>query len=819
MSETVADVARVIKHPVKTLIGKLAEAGYPGKSADDLVSEKEKRRLFEYLTGRSAADVSARKKIVSQIKPKGKAAGTISIEIRRKKTRPKKIVKAKLGGREKGEAAAEKLSPKSSEQALRQPLAAANKSEPSAAPEIEKKSPIKEKSLGKDDKPDQKTAKKTSKKTAESKGKGIGKSEKAMPPQKAAAKKQHQKRRQLHIADVPGGKRKTKKRFQHMPVIQPTRHEFEKPTKTVVREVEIPATLSVVKLAQRLAVKSTELIKQMMAINMTVTINQILDQDTAILIVEELGHKAKPVKTKIEDILLEEAASAGEAIARPPVVTVMGHVDHGKTSLLDCVRRSQLTRHEAGGITQHIGAYLVKVGANANHHGTICFLDTPGHAAFTAMRARGAQVTDIVVLVVAADDSVMPQTKEAVEHARSANVPIVVAINKIDKKGANAEKVKTDLSQLGIVSEDWGGNNVFVEVSAKTQQGIDQLLELILLQAEMMELKATKTGPASGVAIESRLDKGRGPVVNVLVMQGCLKRGDMVLVGCECGRARVMLDEHGQTMEEATSSTPVSLLGLSGTPSAGEKFLVVTDEKKARNTADFRRRRARDLKLAGEDVQPENVFSNMEEKESASINVLIKADAQGSAEALRDSIGKLSSDEAEVKIISCGVGAVSESDVRLAGASRASVFGFNVRADAKARLAAQMEKVPIAYYSVIYELIEEVEKMMEGAAEHVAKEQIIGVAVVKDVFRSSKLGAVAGCEVSEGIVKRSCPIRVLRDNVVVYEGRLESLRRFKNDVDQVVFGSECGIAVKNYNDVKAGDSIEVYEQAEAEKPL
>ena len=922
MSETVADVAKTTKHPIATLIQKFAEAGYPGKSSDDVVSEEEKRSLFEYLTGRTN-ETFVRKKQVSQIKPKGKTANPISVEIRRKKVKFKKAAKEKKPSHDghqkttrtatpktavhrgtkiphKSETAVVKKSkekstaeskqkqargsaehrpakgtaehkhrqakgsaehrpakgtaehkhrPKGSTEHKHRPAKASTankqrqakgtaehkhrqakgtartKQEKSTAKAKQAKGTAKAKqetrpahkkaNFDKNKRPAARAVNKTAKDKKPGSQKAIKKDGAAPPPPPAPAhKKQQQKRQQLRVADNVVTKRKAKKRFQHAVVIQPTRHEFEKPTKTVVREVEVPETLSVVKLAQRLAIKGTELVKEMMNMEIMVTINQMLDQDTAILIVEELGHKAKPVKTNFEDALLAETLPLGRQLPRPPVVTVMGHVDHGKTSLLDYIRRSQLTDQEVGGITQHIGAYLVTIDAEHRHQKSMCFLDTPGHAAFTAMRARGANITDIVVLVVAADDSVMPQTKEAIEHAHAAKVPIVVAINKIDKEGINIDKVKTDLSHLGVVSEEWGGNNVFVEVSAKTGQGIDQLLDFILLQAEIMELKASVTGPATGVVIESHLDKGRGPVVNVLIMQGCLRRGDIVLAGSEYGRARVMLDEHGQMLKEATPATPISLLGLSGVPQAGEKFMVLGDEKKARTTASFRRNKAREMKLASEDQIMENMFPNFDQKKPVSVNVLIKADAQGSAEAIRDAINQLSNDDTKVKIVACGVGAISESDIRLANASAATVFGFNVRADSKARKAAQSEKVSLHYYSVIYELIEEISNMLSSAAEPIMREHIVGVAVVKDVFRSSKLGAVAGCEVKEGTVKHNYPIRVLRDDIVIYEGQLESLRHHKDQVDEVSFGTECGIAVKNYNDVKIGDSIEVYEQVE-----
>ena len=541
------------------------------------------------------------------------------------------------------------------------------------------------------------------------------------------------------------------------------------------------------------------------------TINQSLDQDTATLIVEELGHIARPVsETEIEDKLIEAQKAEGEEKARAPVVTIMGHVDHGKTSLLDYIRRTRVTEGEAGGITQHIGAYNV-----ATDKGVITFLDTPGHEAFTSMRARGAQVTDIVILVVAADDGVKPQTEEAVKHARAAGVPMVVAVNKIDLEGADPERVKNELSALDVIPEAWGGDTMFINVSAKTGSGIPELLDAVLLQAEVLELKAAYEGPAAGVVIESSLEKGRGAVATLLVSRGKLVAGDFILAGKEVGRIRAMFDDSGKEVKEAGPSMPVAVLGLSGTPNAGDEMLVVENERKAREVAELRQGRQRDVKLALQQAAKlDDVFSQMREGEKHSVNLLIKADVQGSAEALSQSLTLLSHDEVEVKVISSGVGGITESDVNLAAASGAVLVGFNVRADAAARAAIKETGVDLHYYSVIYEAIDEVKKAISGLLSPEIREQIMGLAEVREVFRSPKFGQVAGCMVADGFVRRSLPIRVLRDNVVIFEGELDSLRRFKDDVNEVRAGTECGIGVKNYNDIKVGDQIECFERKE-----
>ncbi len=590
---------------------------------------------------------------------------------------------------------------------------------------------------------------------------------------------------------------------------------FNKPAAPVERVVKLGETITVGELANKLAVKANEVIKTMMKMGEMATINQVLDQDTATLVVEEMGHKYELVnENALEDELIAESGN-GEKVSRAPVVTIMGHVDHGKTSLLDYIRASKVADGEAGGITQHIGAYSVET-----DNGRIAFLDTPGHAAFTAMRARGATATDIVIIVVAADDGVMPQTKEAVQHARAAGVPLIVAVNKIDKEAADPERVKTELSQLEVIPEEWGGEHQFVHVSAKSGQGVDELLEAISLQAEMLDLQAVDNGPARGIVIESRLDKGRGPVASVLVQEGQLHPGDILLCGLEYGRVRAMRDEHGAEIKTAGPSTPVEVLGLSGVPIAGEDALVVKDERKAREVATKRSIKQRELKLAKQQkAKLENMFANMEAGDVSELNVVLKADVQGSVEAISESLIKLSTDEVKVNIVGSGVGGITETDASLAAASSAIVVGFNVRADASARRVLESEEIDLRYYSVIYDLIDEVKSAMSGMLSPEFKQQIIGLAEVRDVFKSPKIGAIAGCMVTEGIIKRNNPIRVLRENVVIYEGELESLRRFKDDVQEVKKGIECGIGVKNYNDVKVGDQIEVFEVVEVAREI
>jgi translation initiation factor IF-2 len=626
-------------------------------------------------------------------------------------------------------------------------------------------------------------------------------------------------RKELHVTSDVSSRYKKKRRAKARPAQGSAdgRHGFEMPTAPVVREVGIGETVTVAELAQKMAVKATEVIKVLMNMGVMATINQPIEQDTAVLVVEEMGHTAKVLKeNQIEEGLqgAQLAPTKIEGEPRPPVVTVMGHVDHGKTSLLDYIRTTKVAAGEAGGITQHIGAYHVET-----PKGAITFLDTPGHAAFTAMRARGAKATDVVVLVVAADDGVMPQTVEAIQHARAAGVPIVVAINKIDKGEAGLERVRTELSKQEVISEEWGGQNMFVNVSARTGQGIDKLLEAILLQAEVLELRAPRSGLASGIVIESSIEKGRGAVATVLVKSGTLHTGDPIIAGSEFGRVRAMFDENGKQVSEAPPSMPVVVLGLSTAPNAGDELLAVESERKAREVALYRQGKFRDTKLARQSPRTEDAFSQMGEAKAGVVSVLIKTDVQGSAEALRESLNKLSTEEVQVKVIASGLGAITVSDVQLAAASKALIIGFNVRADAGARDAVKETGVEVRYYSIIYEAIDDVKQMMSGMLQPEIKETIVGVAQVREVFRSSKFGVVAGCLVTEGLVKRNNPIRVLRESVVIFEGALESLRRFKDEASEVRAGTECGIGVKNYQDVRVGDQIECYSRVEVARTL
>ncbi|MFZ1343286.1 translation initiation factor IF-2 [Thiothrix eikelboomii] len=596
------------------------------------------------------------------------------------------------------------------------------------------------------------------------------------------------------------------------------KHGFEKPTAPVIREIEIPSTIIVSDLAQKLAIRATDIIKSMMKMGMMVTINQSIDQETAILVAEELGHKATPMQVMDDEAILASVLGDNSDVAletRPPVVTIMGHVDHGKTSLLDYIRKTRVASGEAGGITQHIGAYHVDTS-----RGTVTFLDTPGHAAFTKMRARGAQVTDIVVLIVAADDGVMPQTKEAIQHAKEAKVPMVVAINKIDKSQADVDRVLNDLSQVGVLTEEWGGDVPVVRVSAKTGVGIDELLETILLVAEVQELTAPVDVPAKGTVIEASIERGRGAVATVLIREGTLRKGDILLCGTQYGRVRALFDENGRSVKEAGPSIPVAVVGLSSAPEAGDEAFVVSDERKAREIAELRQEKQRDSRFAAQNTAKlDNLFSQMQTGARAQINLLVKADVQGSVEAIRSELLKLSTDEVEVRIISSGIGGMNESDIDLAAASKAIVVAFNVRADAGARRLAQDNDVEIRYYSIIYDVINDVRAAMSGMLSPETREVFLGLAEVRNVFRASGFGQVAGCLVVEGVVRRGNPIRVLRDNVVIFEGELESLRRHRDDVKEVQVGTECGIAVKDYNDVRVGDQIEVFEHVQVARSI
>lgn len=849
---TLSQFASVVGIPVERLQEQIVESGLPEKSVDEMITDEEKSHLLSHLRGKHGKGTSETKKITlkrktsSEIKVPLSVQGrsktqskTVNVEFRKKRTyikrsaideltKPKveeelsvetgEFVEEVVDNTQVPELAAETVDASDVETAIEQ--AVAGSAEPEAAEQLEIEKAQEEPRLviettiptevvtekpvvaepAAEEKPDDKSK-------AGRKGKDKNKD-----------KSTRYGRQELHVASEKSGRRKKKSRRRPkiIPTIE-TQHGFEKPTEPVIKEVEIPENISVSDLAQKMSVKASEVIKLMMGLGSMATINQMLDQDTATLVVEEMGHKVKLInESALEDELVYAVKDSGEQISRAPVVTIMGHVDHGKTSLLDYIRKTKVTDGEAGGITQHIGAYVVET-----DKGKIAFLDTPGHAAFTAMRARGASVTDIVIVVVAADDGVMPQTEEAVNHAKAANVPIIVAVNKIDKAGADPDRVKQELSKMEIIPEDWGGDTQYVNVSAMTGEGIDNLLESISLQAELLELKASETGPATGTVIEARLDKGRGPVATILVQRGALNKGDIILSGREFGRVRAMVDSNGnEILSSVGPSTPVEVLGLSGIPHAGDEMMVVPDEKKAREIAELRQNKNRESKLASQQaVKLQNAMDQMSEGDVATLNILIKTDVQGSSEAIVEALSRLSTEEVRVTVVSSGVGGITETDMNLAITSKAVVIGFNVRADASARKLADEEEIELRYYSIIYDLIDDVKAAMSGMLEPELREQIIGVAEVKDVFRSPKFGDIAGCIVSTGVVKKSSPIRVLRDNVVIYEGELESLRRFKDDVNEVKSGTECGIGVKNYDNVQPGDQIEVFERVEVARKI
>jgi translation initiation factor IF-2 len=611
-------------------------------------------------------------------------------------------------------------------------------------------------------------------------------------------------------------KKKDRTRLSQKTQEEQAQHGFQKPAEKVIHEVAVPDNIKVIDLAQKMTTKAGEVLKVLMGMGVMVTLNDVIDQDTALLVVEEMGHKGVASKEEtIEDTLIEQSKPTGDESLRPPVVTIMGHVDHGKTSLLDYIRKAKVADGEAGGITQHIGAYQVQA-----NDGAITFIDTPGHAAFSKMRSRGANSTDIVILVVAADDGVMPQTIESIKHAQTADVPIIVAINKIDKEGADLDKIKQVLSTHDVISEDWGGDVMMVPVSAHTGEGIDALLDAITLTAEVLEFSAVVKGPAQGTVLEARLEKGRGKVTTILVQSGTLKKGDIMIAGLEYGKVKQIVNDQGKVLKEAGPSTPIEVLGLSGVPNAGDEVLVVESERKAREVADFRKTRDREAELQNQQASKmENFLQKMEEGDVSTVNVLLKSDVRGSAQALVEALEELSTDEVRVKVVSSGVGGINNTDINLAATSGALVLGFNVRADAVARRTADNEGVRIEYYSIIYNLIDDVKAIMSGLLSPALSENIIGIANVKDVFKSQKLGDIAGCMVEEGVVRKDSPIRVLRDSVVIFEGELESLRRFKDDVKEVKSGTECGIGVAGYNDVQPGDQIEVFERIETARSL
>ncbi|MFK3772081.1 translation initiation factor IF-2 [Pseudomonas sp. NPDC089406] len=841
---TVKELAQEVEAPVERLLQQMREAGLPHTDAGQVVTDNEKQTLLTHLKSSHKSKAEEPRKITLQRKTTStlRVAGSksISVEVRKKKVfvqrSPEEIQAeqkreqeerraAENAAREKVEA---EVRQRNEEQARRQaaeaPAAApAPKAEPApvAAPVVAN-APVSEDAAARaaERKKDETRRNESRSRDDDRRGGGPAAAGRGDAPRMSVKVKVKEKEKAPTPRAAPrttdeesdgfrrrGGKGKGKKRNQH---------GFQNPTGPVIRDVTIGETITVSELANQMSVKGAEVVKFMFKLGTPVTINQVLDQETAQLVAEELGHKVTLVSdTALEDSLAESLKFEGQTESRAPVVTVMGHVDHGKTSLLDYIRRAKVAAGEAGGITQHIGAYHVET-----DRGMVTFLDTPGHAAFTQMRARGAKATDIVILVVAADDGVMPQTREAVQHAKAAGVPLVVAVNKIDKPGADLDRIRNELSVEGVTSEDWGGDTPFVKVSAKMGTGVDELLEAVLLQAEILELKATPTAPGRGVVVESRLDKGRGPVATILVQDGTLRQGDMVLVGSNYGRVRAMLDENGKPVKEAGPSIPVEILGLDGTPDAGEEMSVVADEKKAREVALFRQGKFREVKLARAHAgKLENIFETMGQEEKKTLNIVLKTDVRGSLEALQGSLGGLGNDEVQVRVIGGGVGGITESDANLALASNAVLFGFNVRADAGARKIVEQEGLDMRYYNVIYDIIEDVKKALTGMLGSDVRENILGVAEVRDVFRSPKFGAIAGCMVIEGTVYRNRPIRVLRDDVVIFEGELESLRRFKDDAAEVRNGMECGIGVKSYNDVKVGDKIEVFEKVQVARTL
>ena len=836
---TVSQFAEVLKVPVDKLLAQLDEAGIKVQGSDDKISEEAKLELLTHLrrshgqddtpaTAAAPRKITLKRKSQSELRLPG-AQGrsrTVNVEVRRKRTYIKRDVLEKQAQDEQDamDRQRQEEEDRIKADALEQERLEAEK-EAAAKREVEaqEKQEQAQKSAEEDAR---KVAEKAATDAAEEKTR-IEKAEadarvrrtKEKPKPKPKHGETRYGRKELHVAGDKSGRRKRKAPMRRRPVSMggDSKHGFEMPTAPVIHEVEIPENISVSELAQKMAIKGNEVVKVLFNMGAMVTINQVIDQDTAALVVEELGHVPKAVDSAEvdEQLLAAESQIEGEAVARAPVVTIMGHVDHGKTSLLDYIRRAKVADGEAGGITQHIGAYSVET-----DKGKVAFLDTPGHAAFTAMRARGAQATDIVVLVVAADDGVMPQTVEAIQHSKAAGVPLVVAVNKIDRENADPERVKNELTQHEVIPEDWGGEQMFVNVSALTGEGVDALLDAILLQAEVMGLTAVAEGPAQGIVIESSLEKGRGAVATLLVQSGTLKQGDMIIAGEEYGRIRNMFDETGASIKEAGPSRPAVVLGLSKTPSAGDDFLVVKNERKAREVAEFRQNKTRDAKLAQQQASKmEDMFSQMKDGEISSVPVIIKSDVHGSAEALRDALLKLSNDEVRVKVLGSSVGGITETDANLAAASNATIIGFNVRADAAARTAIKESGVDIRYYSIIYEAIDDVKAALTGLLAPEVREQIVGLAEVKEVFSSPKFGDIAGCIVSEGLVKRANPIRVLRENVVIYEGELESLRRFKDNVNEVRSGTECGIGVKNYSDVQVGDQIECFERVEIARTL
>jgi translation initiation factor IF-2 len=840
---TVTQFAEVLKVPVDRLLTQLGEAGIKVGGADDIISEEAKMELLTHLRrahGRHGEDAAAPRKITLQRKSQQEIklastlgrARTVAVEVRRKKTylnrsvieeeqrqRQEEVDKVRTTeDTSRIEQERAEVDRRAAEQRERDRIEADEQrvQEEAARVRAEADARIAAEQQARDRTERERERADAERRAAEPSrpSKPVRATESAPSRAPAPGAPTKYGRQELHVSANAKASFKKKQqpagRYRRSGQVQvEARHGFVEPTAPVKRDVQIPETITVGELANRMAIKANEVIKTMMKMGVMATINQPIDQDTATLVVEEFGHTAIALKEdQLEEQLLATSSDI-EVLPRPPVVTIMGHVDHGKTSLLDYIRTTKVAAGEAGGITQHIGAYQVQT-----PRGLITFIDTPGHAAFTAMRARGANVTDIVILVVAADDGVMPQTIEAIQHARAAEVPIVVAVNKIDKHGADPDRVRNDLGKQNVIPEEWGGDVMFVNVSARTGEGIDKLLESILLQAEVLDLKAPTTGLAVGVVLESSIEKGRGPVATVLVKRGTLKTGDPIIAGQEFGRVRALFDALGKQVQTAGPAQPVQVLGLSDVPGAGDDLLVVESERKAREVALYRQGKYRDVRLAGATKKVEDVFSQLGENAGQFVNLIVKADVQGSAEALRDSLSKIGTDEASVKVIASGVGGITESDVSLAAASRARIIGFNVRADGAARSAMKDQGVEVNYYSIIYEALDDVRSWVAGMLKPEIKEQIVGLAEVREVFRSSKFGTVAGCLVTEGVIKRGNPVRVLREHVVIHQGELDSLRRFKDDVGEVRGGTECGIGVVKYNDIRVGDQIECFARFE-----
>jgi translation initiation factor IF-2 len=839
---TVSQFAEALKVPVDKLLAQLEEAGIKVQGADDVISDEAKMELLTHLRrahGRQE-EVAAPRKITLKRKAQQEIkvastqgrARTVNVEVRAKKTYLNRTVleeearqrQEELDRQRQAEEAVRLEAERQEAERRDAELRERERIEAEERRRLDEEARVRaeaeetrvteqrERERAERDRQD------AERRAAEPAQPAPAPAPRVRPPAPADDRKgvapTKYGRQELHVTSDASARFKKKQMAsrsrRHVSVsVEARGGEFAQPTAPVKREVQIPETITVGELANRMAVKANEVIKTMMKMGVMATINQPIDQDTAQLVVEEFGHTAVRHKEDALEDQLKAQVGELELLPRPPVVTIMGHVDHGKTSLLDYIRRAKVAAGEAGGITQHIGAYQVET-----PKGMITFIDTPGHAAFTAMRARGAHVTDIVVLVVAADDGVMPQTIEAIQHARAANVTLVVAVNKIDKYGADPDRVRNELLKQEVVPEELGGDTMFVNVSAHTGQGIDQLLESILLQAEVLDLKAPTEGSAVGVVLESSIEKGRGAVATVLVKRGTLKSGDPIIAGQEFGRVRAMFDAAGKQVQAAGPSTPVAVLGLSNAPNAGDDLLAVESERKAREVALYRQGKFRDVRLASAAKKAEDVFSQMAEAAGENIQLIVKADVQGSAEALRDALSKLGTDEVGVKVIASGVGGITESDVTLAAASRARIIGFNVRADGAARAALKDGGVQVNYYSIIYEAIDDVKQAVSGLLKPEVKEQIVGLAEVREVFRSSKFGTVAGCLVVEGYIKRGNPVRVLRDHVVIHQGEIDSLRRFKDDVNEVRAGTECGIGVVKYNDIRPGDQIECFARVE-----